>query len=339
MNMNGSMVLTTPQNMSESATLYARSIADPFVDYQACIPDYPALLTGRVHTFVKGTITTSSVAAAGGFGFITIDPSRGVANNGNAVTFNTAASIVNRIDMTVGANVQSRSTNSPYASTAFAPGNNQQYRIVSAGVRIRYIGSELVRGGQIVGLHHPSHYSLQTYRISDLDAYVESARLPCTRDWLSCVYHPVDVDDLNWQDTFPLATPAVTDPSYYMGFAIQCPDVSGANPLTFEFEAHFNYELSGPLITNKEVSHVDPVGHGAVNAAAMITETVRKPHNVPTGTVANGLVTAASHYVATHTSNPATKPAHPAKTSSNGNFWSSILKVGESLLPSILSLL
>jgi hypothetical protein len=204
---------------------------------------------------------------------------------------------------------------------------------------VRFIGAELVRGGQIVGMHHPSHFSLQGYNIGTLDAYLESSRLPVSREWTSVVFHPVDTDDLDWQTTFPTFTPSVNDPSYYMGFLVQCPDTTGANPLLFEYEVHFNFELSGPTVLNKEVSHVDPVGHGAVNAAAMIMETVRKPHQVSTQSVASGLVTAASHYISAHTSNPAEAPAHPATTSTSGSFWSTILKVGESLLPSILSLL
>jgi hypothetical protein len=339
MNMNNTKGSTYPSNMSECAARYAESIADPFEDKQACIPDFPALLTGRIHTFAKGTFATSTNGLAGGAGYIAISPDRGVANDANAGVINAPASSNSSLEFTANPALNTFiQTNSNYNTASFVAGNNQQYRIVSAGLRIRYIGSELVRGGQVVGMHHPAHYSLQTYNIGTLDAYVESSRLPVTRDWISVVYHPVDTDDLDWKTSpFPVNTPAVTDSCYYMGFMIQAPDTTGANPLSFEYEMHFNYELSGPLVLNKEVSHVDPVGHGAVNAAAMITETVRKPHNVPTKTVASGLVTAASHYIATHTSNPAKPPQHPASTSSNGSFWSTILKVGSSLLPSILS--
>jgi hypothetical protein len=335
--MNDSNGMTVPQNMSECASTYARSLANPFVDYQACIPDYPALMTGRFHTFAKGTMSTSSAAAAGGFGFIVIDPSRGVANNAGAVMYSSAASTLTQINLTGGANLVSVNTNSPYASASFAAGNNQQYRVISVGLRIRYIGSELVRGGQWVGLHHPAHYSLHTYTIGIIDSYAESSRLPVTRDWASVVYHPVDTDDLDWANTFPVVTPAVTDPSCYMGFALQCPDTTGANVMSLEWEAHFNYEISGPLVQNKEVSHVDPVGHGAVNAVAMMSDPVRRPHNKPTAMVADGLVTAASHYISKHVSNPAKPPQHPAATSSAPSFWTSLLSIGEKVLPSILS--
>ena len=338
-NLNGQMGMTSPPNMSACAASYARSLADPFTDYQACIPDFPALLTGRQHTFAKGTFTTSTNPAAGGFGFIAIAPNNGIANNGLAVFLNTPASASTSFNFLAGANAQGRNTNSQYPFAAFAAGNNLQYRIVSAGLKIRYVGSELIRGGQIVGIHHPAHYSLQGYDIALLDAYIESSRLPVSRDWTSVVYHPVDTDDLDWQNTFPPNGASPTDTTLYMGLCVQSPDSTGANPLQFEYEAHFNYELSGPLVLNKEPSHVDPVGHGAVNASAMITETVRKPHNVPTTVVADGLVTAASHYISAHTSNPAKPPAHPAKVSSNGGFWSTVLKVGESLLPSILGML
>jgi len=338
MNLNARNGVATPSNMSSGAAEYAHSLADPFTDYQACIPDYPALFTGRIHTFAKGTVSTGA-AGSTGFGFIVIDPSRGVVSDGSAVKLNTAASVLTFVNLTAGANLASFNSNSNYATSGIGTAQLAQYRVVSCGLRIRYIGAELNRGGILVGMHHPAHFSLHGYNISGLDAYSESSRLPVIREWSSVVYHPVDTDDLDWQSTFPTFTPASTDSSYYMGFLIQAPDTSGATPMTFEWEAHWNYELSGPTVLNKEVSHVDPVGHGAVNAAAMITEPVRKAHNIPTKTVASGLVTAASHYIAGHVSNPSKPPEHPAHTSSNPTFWSSLMGIGQALLPRILSFL
>jgi hypothetical protein len=324
--------------MSQSATHYALSVADPFSSPEgACIPDFPTLQTGRFRTFAKGTFATSTDATSGGRGFIVVDPPRGAGNDANAVKTNTAAmAALAGINLTGAANVN---TNSPYGSGSFATGNNQQFRVVSCGLRIRYIGSELIRGGQIIGLHHPAHYSLHTYNESNLDAYWESARLPVIRDWTTVTYRPVETDDLDWAVSFPTFTPAITDPSYYMGFLIRAPDTNGTNPLQFEYEAYFNYEISGPLVQNKEFSHSDAIGHSAVNEAMMLSTPTRKPHNHPIRTVANGLVTVASHVIAHSVSDPSKKAHNPVKVHPSSNFWSDVMGIASAVLPTLFSLL
>lgn len=320
--------------MSQCAEDYAQSLANPFEGPDdPCIPDYPALMTGRFKVWAKGTFATSTNPAANGFGFIAVDPLNGMANDAGSVVTNAPASTdVVIAAQPFGAQEVVSNTNSPYATANYIPAtpNSLQTRVVSSGLRIRYIGTELNRGGQIVGLHHPAHQTLSGFNIATMDTFKESGRLPVIRDWTTLLYRPVDTNDLNFVSTF---NPAVGQ--YFMGFCIQAADPSGANPQSFEYEFFSNYETQGAIVQNKKPSHVDPTGHGAVNAITNIASNLHKPHTTPSADVATAIVHAASNYLYHHTS----KPSTPPKKESSSFPWKEVLSIGGNVVSTILSLI
>jgi len=313
---------------------YARSLGNPFTGPEnACIPDYPALMTGRYRTWIKGTFATSTNGAAAGFGYIVADPFGAVFSDTPGLMTNAAAGTEVAISM----NGTAYTSNSTYTSAQLP---NIQYRIVSAGLRIRYTGSELVRGGQVVGLHQPAHVALLNYNIANMDAFKESERLPVTRrEWTTLLYRPVDTVDLNFKNTAPAALPitALTD-EWYMGFCIQAADTSGANPQAFEFEFFVNVEIQGAVVLNKMPSHVDTAGHGAVNAITNMAPTLHKPHQKDSDDVASGLVSASAHYLHMHTSDPSIKPKQTVKDG-DSSWWQKLLGLAPTIISTVASLL
>lgn len=336
MSPSSSTSMDMPGNMSHCAAEYAASLGNPFSGPEtACIPDFPALMTGRRRVWAKGTFSTSTDPAASGFGFILADPFEATANDRNCVIVNAPASVTNVMigDPTgLPALVSVFKSNSEYTASNYnIPG--MQTRIVSAGLRIRYCGSELIRGGQVVGLHHPAHSNLDSYNITFLDQYKESGRFQVSRkSWTTLLYRPVDTDDLDFVRVLPVTWAAGTQ-TFYMGFAVQAADTSGANPQTFEFEFYVNYESQGAAISNKMPSHVDPVGHGAVNAITNIAPALHQPHTEDSTDVSKALVSAASHYIDKNTSDP---HAEPAKKT--GFDWMGLLKMAGPAIGAVASL-
>jgi hypothetical protein len=328
-------------NLGACSEEYARSLADPIEGPEmACIPDYPALMTGRNRVWSKGTFSTSSNAAAAGIGFIVADGLIAGTNDFATVFTNAPAGASPVIDILTVANRSVFTTNSPYASPAFSP-NGVQERIVSAELRIRYTGPELTRGGQIVGLHHPGHTCLQGYSIANMLSYKEGKSFPISREWVRLLYRPVDTQDLDFVSAFIPAGVGVVGVSF-MAFIIQASDVTGATQQSFEFEFYANLETQGSIVVNKQPSHVDPVGHGAVNAISNMAPALHSPTKTPGTVLADSVVHAVSSYISTHVSNPSKPPTTAiVKSNSNGSHeldWQQVLGFGGDLLKGVLSI-
>jgi len=318
-------------NLSKCATDYAQSLGNPFNGpADACVPDYPALMTGRFRVWSKGTFTTA-VSVGPASGWIAFDPLNAMASDNPCVFYNdpvsTTGDTILTPTITPGSNVPQYS-NSPYVLGAFGQAGLQA-RVVSAGIRIRYIGTELNRGGEIVGLHHPSHSQLSGFTVPLMNTYKESARLPPIREWSTLLYRPVDTGDLNF--AIQLAPAAM---QFFMGFIVPS-GIPGASP--YEYEVFSNLEMQGAQVQNKLPSHVDSVGHGAVNAITSMATAIHAPHQETSESIGSALVTAASQYLNMHVSKPSAPPnPNPSIQGGNG-FLTDLLKLGGEILPAVLS--
>jgi len=257
-----------------------------------------------------------------------------MASDNPCVFYNDAASVtggtINVPVIVAGSNVPQYS-NSPYVLANFGQ-NGLQGRVVSAGLRIRYIGTELNRGGEIVGLQHPSHSGLNGYTVPLMNAYKETARLPVIRPWTTLLYRPVETTDLNFNIGL-----APAGQQFFMGFIINSA-TSVASPASYENEFFSNLELQGAAVQNKKPSHVDVVGHGAVNAITNMSDTLHSPHQLDSGSVAKAIVHASSQYISSHVSQPS-KPTLPTPSGQGSGWFSDVLNIGEKLFTGVLSLL
>lgn len=312
------------------------SLANPFNGpEQACIPDFPALMSGKQRVWARGTFSTSSNALAGGFGYIIGDPKWASANDSASIVHNLPADPTTAIDFGTGAQGY---TNSQY-NFAMHGNNGITRRVVSAGLRIRYTGSELIRGGRIVGLHHPNHNTINGGTQASLLAYKEAESLPIERDvWTTILYRPVEQSDYDFGSDFPAI--GATSQCFYMGFAIQAFDTTGANTQAFEYEFFVNFEFQGAVIVNKTPSHIDAAGHGAVNAITNMSPAIVKPSQIDSTHLMRAAVTAASQYLFTSTSKPSAPPLQPpAPKETGGSFWKDLLGFASAAVPAVLSLL
>jgi len=278
-----------------------------------------------------------------------MEPVNGLANDAIQVIGSGAAYTLTVVSLASVNNITA-SSNSDYAAAQVGVADTQlEYKLVSAGLKIRYIGTELERGGQLIGLQDQNHKSMEGRSLASVSGEETSKRFPIDRKWKRVLFRPIDDDDLDFQNQLHVYTPAATDPTFYMGFIVQAPDASTS--ISFEFEAYANFEVMGRIVRGATKSHVDPVGAGAVQAV-IATGSNLYPTDVPSGELEARMVHDVAHYVQEHTTtfhkvqkgsapkaNSGKKKSHNS-SDDESSFWDDLgnlagkglLMAGESLL-------
>lgn len=262
------------RNLSNCAVRYLASLRDPFDNMDIpCIPDPIALDTRKVKVFAKGVFATSSSTSVG---WICFNPFRAQRTSVTAsltsirhtdATF--TGSAINIDSTTIG--VVSTNTNAEYTDSQTGA---VSYRLISAGLRVRYAGTELNRGGSIQMLEEPAHYTLHNHNSANFGAYDSARRFPMTDDQWACVtYTPrypqefafADIErepDNKAFDMIQITNSSQTNTgcAWCLGALI----TGAASPNNFIYECFAQYEYIGDAVRGKTPSEADPVGLAAV---------------------------------------------------------------------------
>jgi hypothetical protein len=279
--------------LSPCAMKYARCLANPFTGPEACIPSFPAVLSKKVRVFAKGVFTTSSTT---NIGFILLTPTNFIANNLGGC-FTTDSTFAGTAFTNAGTGVINNGSNSEYSAASFGSGVTlAKYRMVSAGIRVRYIGTNLNLGGQLVAYQDPDHQSLITRTITDIDGETESRRLPYSRDkWSKVLYRPAYDEENNFQAVFP----PIAGATQFMGIITE----SAVASQPFEWETFAVFEVIGRNVRAKTLSEVDPAGYAAVHTASLHPQNLL-PNQVPPEQQEQSMVKASNTSLTSHQSNP-----------------------------------
>jgi hypothetical protein len=270
---------------------YACSLADPKGAPPACVPCFPALATEKAKVKAKGTATTGT----DGFGYVVSAPERSAANDLACVAYS---------DGTAGGTTIPAISNPPPAGSAYAESDatyestqisksysGVQYKPVSHVLMVRYIGTELDRGGRIVALLNPNHAGMVGSSYTDFQSFDEAVAGKVSSEfWFQCPWKPVETGDTEFHGDF---NPSIDD-SFYMGFVFIAPNPD--TPMTIEWEMWTNFEYSGRTTKAKTLSHNDPVGFSAVHSTASITS-ILDPHQKHPNTVKRELVKHSTNYI------------------------------------------
>lgn len=263
---------TTTVVLSKCATDYGRALSNPFTGPLACVPIAPSVYSLKVRTWVKGEFRTSSTGASPtGVGFICVDPYCGVTYDIPCVIHSDAA--YQGTTVAYGA----AGTSSHYSNSAYAAGNfgdgatTAQYRIVASGLRIRYIGTELNRGGTIIAFRDPTGSSTIGQDITTLLAEVESKKFPVNRVWTTLCWRPSQINDYGFNKD-----PSTTDTNLLFGpicMIVESPDPSiGA---AFEYEFSSVYEINGKNVRGQTLTTVDVNGQSAIASTSLHSEAMK----------------------------------------------------------------
>jgi hypothetical protein len=243
--------------LSSCATDYLKALVDPFNPDTpvACIPDQIDDPSYKTKTLLRGTFVTG---VAGAIGFVVATPNGMCLIDNNAVVTSAAAFAFLSIPTTdTAANVtQETNPQAPYdtAQLGIGPGGIQ-YRPVALGLRVRYLGTELNRGGRIVYARAP-HVPLAGQSVSFVLSRNMNFSVPVDRKWHSIMYMPFNSASYQYLSTNTAGV--VTDPSS-IGFI--CDGCVANSP--FEFEVVSYAEYAGVTL-NVTPSHSDINGISAV---------------------------------------------------------------------------
>lgn len=240
--------------LSGCAAKYAATLIDPYTHHGIGVPTVPAVPSWKTYVFARGTLQTSSTT---GIGYVLASPLNAIVNDATAVYY-TGSNYAGTTMATTGTGVVTGLTNSPYAAAALGgQESGVTYRVVSAGLRVRYRGTNLDMGGTLYSVTHPTHAALDNANAGDLAAINLTKIGTVSREWTSTVWCPVYPQEFNFNSSVGGTTP--------MAHLIVAPDAT--QTISFDWELTVNVEFVGMPVRGMTVGQSDNQGFGAVTSA------------------------------------------------------------------------
>lgn len=247
------MNLTEQVQVSEAAKLYLDAQLDPFTAEPCGIPEYPSVRTQKFRVFIRGTFNTGTT----GVGFAQFAPRACVANDvacmySSTSTYSSVATAIS------GAGVTIDYSNAPFVSGSFsASSTSLQWRVVSAGLRVRYAGTELNRGGKIIGFSQPDHITTNILDESTMLKDETARKYAVKRKWTTALWQVVHPQEADFTSTAGVQAP-------HLAFLVVAADA--ATSVAYDFEAVAIVEYAGHLALGKTMTQPDIIGYTAVQA-------------------------------------------------------------------------
>lgn len=246
-------------------------LSDISLRYLACLydprgtlepPNVPTntQLSLKVKSFGRGSFSTGT----SGYGYIDVYPFRMLANDltfavtsqnssvgGASTALNSFSNLVN-----LGAN------NSPYATAAYGNGVTQLgWKLAGCAVYVKYAGTELNRGGDMLLVEQPNHISLSAASYNNCMAFDMVKRVPISTEWQHICFTPANDSEVEF-------TTASTPSS--ASFSTDCLAVivnSAGASQPFDYEVYAWFEVVGTSARGATISFDDPIGYSAVSGA------------------------------------------------------------------------
>lgn len=225
---------------------YTKALLNPFETPAACLPARLSQPSQKTRVFARGVMEVGTF----GIGWLTARATP--VNDGAALCHTVAAyggSATTEID-TAAFGTQIVNHNAPYALARMTD-RTLQARIVACGVRIRYIGKELDRGGTITAFQDPAHETLNQngHSYNQIRGYDRAITVPNKRQWVSAVYIPIDYHTgERWHDS------SVDGAVANFCLALMIADTPGTQ---YEYEYYAHFEYIGHNVRSKTTNQSD----------------------------------------------------------------------------------
>lgn len=273
--------------LSKCSTIYATALARPFfwldtiskdkdtigMQENPCIPMFPAIRTRKFNAFARGYL---GVQTATNHACISLAPWR-LSNNGTGLNcvaasllYSTSATTItdgtfNELDTATAWTGGAANLNTDYstANLIVTNGVGIKYRVVGAGLRIKYVGAPLTRSGIVHAIEEPDHYTLNGMSVSTIGKYDNYYSKLLGAGWHTLTYTPVQYDEFEFEQDAVSNALWSTDPrsKHFMGFIVTGVGVTGD---VFQYEAIVHYEAIGSAIRGKTDTMADPTGTAIV---------------------------------------------------------------------------
>jgi hypothetical protein len=283
------------------------------------VPTFPSLPTLKIKAFARGTASTGTA----GFGFVSCNPATSPANDAFTVGYTLPSFSGTAITPGV-VGTGNASSNAPYASTDFSnDATGVASRVVACGLRVRYGGTELARGGFKIGLVDPTHSTVYNRDLASMNSELQTVRLPVSRQWSALLYRAVRSNETEFATSIN-----PTDVLHYMAFMLIAPDAT--SPTLFEWEFFTIVEYQGAPVRGQSHTDSDPNGYAAVTNVANRMNGVVAVHS---SSIANEMLNAVGAHLknsisgATHdiVSNAAKQIAGSSSSSFLSNAFSAVM--------------
>jgi len=239
---------------------YLQVLTDPFTFFnteaEVCIPDNKAAPSWKYQSRVRGTFQVGPKS----FGFVGVAPFSGVSNEQKFLSHsleNFTSTRPTVVDPAIPPSPP-EIVLSPDQGMPYGDSDLRQWRLVGCGLRARYIGTELNRGGQVLLCKgYGDDDDLNDVPVEDLLSRPSTITYPTDRRWHSVAFYPLEDNQTEWSDQ-----------NFALGSLKIVIAVSGGNQgNSYEYEAvrYFEFKslkaLRVPLTTK---SHADVQGISAI---------------------------------------------------------------------------
>jgi len=238
--------MRTMQEDERCGLEYATSLVNPFdFSLNPCIPRMPSVPSRKLCTYASGLGNTSGTTSYGG-----VTAYMTAANDTTGVAVTETAFTGSYLPAWNSTGALSKTQNSPYASADFSA-TGVQVRLVSAGLKVRFVGTKLNQGGICFPFLEPDLGDVTGYTANDIalfDQYFQG--IDFNNDWVSITYtprHPADFD-------FAAADKPLTGQHPCMGILI----LSATPNQPFEYVWTAHWEVIGRNARGKTLSHTYP---------------------------------------------------------------------------------
>jgi hypothetical protein len=174
--------------LSPCSSSYLKALIDPFMleGGTACIPDLADFPSAKRLIISRGTFALGSL----GVGFVLVSPYTFV-NDAPSICYTTGNIFTGAgVSLSTNPGVALAAQNFPFVTADFNP-TGYQGRIVGAGVRIRYLGTELNRSGRCIPVRLNRHgQPLDGATAVDFLAQPEIPSMAVTRSWKAVTFLP-----------------------------------------------------------------------------------------------------------------------------------------------------
>lgn len=229
-------------------------------DARSCMEE-PAVpsetqLSRKFKVFGRGSFATGTT----GYGFILVSPPSMAANNAQFASCTAANSVGGAVTNPTGFTnvVNLGATNSDYPSAAYGAGIGLlSWKLVGCTVYVKYAGTELNRGGDMILVEDPSHGSLTAQSYNTCMSLDFTKRVSVINEWQSVSWTPADSLETDFSFVSPVNT------NFPLGLYVNS---AGASQ-PFDYEVYAWFEVVGSSARGATISFNDPVGFGAVSGA------------------------------------------------------------------------
>lgn len=240
-------------SLSRCATSYFRAMMNPYqpIAELPCVPDVLTLPSCKTRGVGRGTMHIGTA----GMGFVAFSPYAGLTNDSPSMWHSEKTYAGTSIETSATGVSYLTMYQSPFTTASFGPGVSQkQARPVAAGLRIRYTGSLLNRGGRSITVHNSRAHSVVGLTSGSALGNRWNTSETIKNDWHHVAWIPLDDGEYQYNSaSFASSPPRI---------AMIVESLAGNS---FEFEVVIYSEVvSGEGIQNATPSHSDLTGMSAI---------------------------------------------------------------------------